>query len=288
MSATALGLIVVAAFIHAWWNFLVKRAAGGTAFVWLFSLATAILYAPIIVVLIIFDPPQYGALQWLLILSSGVLHLIYFITLSRGYQVADLSVVYPVARGTGPLLSCLCAIVFLGERPALSGYAGIALIVAGVFFIASMSSTSDTGNKRRAQGVLYGGLTGLCIASYTLNDAYAVKLLLVSPILLDYFANLVRLTFLTPSVLSRKSALVEQCGRNLRLAIAVGALVPLSYILALFAMRLAPVSYVAPARELSMLIGALFGAKLLQEGNVKQKMTGTILMIGGITALAFS
>ena len=289
MSATALALVVVAAFIHAYWNFLVKRAAGGVAFIWLFSLATAVLYAPIIILLLAVDPPEhYGGMHWLLILISGMLHLLYAITLSRGYKVADLSVVYPIARGTGPLLSCLIAITLLGERPSATGWVGIALIVAGVFLIAAAGGRSEDVNKRKAQGVFYGGLTGVCIAAYTINDAYAVKLLLVSPLLLDYFGNLVRLLFLTPSALSSRAALREQWNKNLRLSIAVGALMPLSYILALFAMRFAPISYVAPARELSMLIGALLGAKLLHEGNTVQCVSGTILMIAGMIALALA
>lgn len=288
MSATALGLIVVAAFIHAYWNFLVKRAAGGTAFVWLFSLATAVIYAPVILLLVVLDPPRYDALQWLLVLVSGVLHLFYAVTLSHGYRVADLSVVYPLARGTGPLFSCFFAVVLLGERPTLLGVAGIALIIAGVFVIAATPFSAMKDTREHARGFMYGILTGLCIASYTINDAYAVKVLLVSPILLDYFGNAVRLAFLTPSVIAGKEALKEQWRRNLRLGLAVGALVPLSYILALFAMRLAPVSYVAPARELSMLIGAFFGARLLREGNVKQRIIGTSLMIAGITGLALS
>lgn len=289
MSATALALVVIGAFIHAYWNLLVKRATGGVAFVWLFSLATAVLYAPIVLLLLVVDPPRhYGGMHWLLILISGALHLLYAVTLSWGYKVADLSVVYPVARGTGPLLSCLVAIAILGERPSAIGWAGIALIVVGVFLIAGTGGASDGGNKRKAEGVFYGGLTGACIAAYTINDAYAVKFLLVSPILLDYFGNLVRLVFLTPTALSARAALREQWDKNLRVGLMVGALMPLSYILALFAMQLAQVSYVAPARELSMLIGTLFGAKLLHEGNTAQRIIGTVLMIAGIIGLALA
>lgn len=288
MSVPALGLIVVAAFIHAYWNLLVKRADGGPAFVWLYSLTSAVIYAPVVALIIVLDPPRYDALQWLIILVSGILHLLYAITLSHGYRVADLSVVYPLARGTGPLFACVFAIVILGERPSALGLAGIALIIVGIFLIAASSLTSLIATGSRHRGFTYGVLTGLCIASYTVNDAYAVKFLLVSPILLDYFGNLARLVFLTPSVATARETVSEQWRRNARLGIAVGALVPLSYILALFAMRLAPVSYVAPAREMSMLIGAFFGAKLLNEGSLRQRMTGTLLMIAGIAGLALS
>jgi drug/metabolite transporter (DMT)-like permease len=286
MSLAALSLILTAAFIHAYWNLLVKRAEGGPAFVWMFSAATAALYAPVIVLLLIVEPLDYGWREWLFIFSSGILHLLYAVTLNHGYRVSDLSVVYPVARGTGPLIATLGAILLLGERPSAIGALGILLIVAGIFFIAGgLTPALYRDSARTGKGLTYGALTGLCIAAYTVNDAYAVKVLLVSPIMIDYFGNLVRLACLTPSTMRDRAALEAEWRRNVKFALAVGALMPLSYILALFAMRLAPVSYVAPARELSMLVGAYFGARLLREGNTRQRLAGTALMICGIVAL---
>lgn len=286
MPLSALALVVTAAFIHAYWNFLLKRAAGGAAFVWLLSLASAAIYAPLVAILVFLDPPQYGMTEWLLIVSSGVLHLAYTLFLNHGYRVADLSVVYPVARGTGPLIATLGAIVLLGERPPLSGFFGIALIIGGIVCIAWQTPLPRVRGASAMKGVFYGGVTGLFIASYTVNDAYAVKALAVSPILLDYFGNLVRMAFLAPPILGNPRALRLEWRRNWRLALTVGALIPVSYVLCLFAMQLAPVSYVAPARELSMLVGAYFGARLLSEGRVRQRLIGAALMIGGIVGIA--
>jgi drug/metabolite transporter (DMT)-like permease len=288
MSLTALGLVVVAAFIHAYWNLLVKRADGGPAFVWLFSLSSAVWYAPVVLALVFIEPIDYGWREIALILSSGVLHLVYAMTLNHGYRVADLSVVYPIARGTGPIISGLAAIALLGERPTLAGACGIALIVVGIFTIAGGRSVLRRGDPRAAQGVMYGALTGLCIAAYTVNDAYAVKVLLVSPVMIDYFGNFVRLVMLTPTTLANRDALRTEWRRNAGAAAAIGALMPISYILSLFAMRLAPVSYVAPARELSMLVGAYFGAKLLREGHTRQRLAGTALMVAGVVAFAMA
>jgi len=284
MTLSALGLIVTAAFIHATWNLLAKRAAGGAAFVWLYSLAGFVFYAPVIVLFVLLDPPAYGVTGWSLIGASGVLHLFYSIALQRGYQAADLSLVYPVARGTGPLISSLGAIVLFGEHPTLSGAVGIGLIVCGVLIISGASR--ELLSLDAAKGVIFGMITGCFIASYTLNDAYAVKSLAVSPILLDYFGNAVRLLFLSPAVLLRPQELRAARRSHLGLACAVGALVPLSYILALFAMRLSPVSYVAPARELSMLVGAFLGARVLGEGYAARRLIGAALMVAGIMGLA--
>ena len=290
MPLSALALVVVAAFIHAYWNLLVKRAQGGPAFVWLFSLGSAVIYAPLVIALIVLEPLGYGWPEYLLIVSSGVLHLLYAVTLNTGYRVGDLSVVYPVARGTGPLISSVAAILILGERPSAIGAGGIVLIIAGIAFIAGVwpGKLFRGKSERAAKGLSYGILTGLCIAAYTVNDAYAVKVLLVSPIMIDYFGNAVRLAFLTPSAFADRKGLRDEWRRNWKMAAAVGALMPLSYILSLFAMRLAPVSYVAPARELSMLVGAYFGAKLLQEGHTRARLIGTGLMIAGIVGLALS
>lgn len=287
MPLSALALVVIAAFIHAYWNFLVKRAAGGPAFVWLLSLAGAAIYAPLVLVLVLVDPPRYGLVEWALIVSSGIVHLGYTLALNRGYRMADLSVVYPVARGTGPLIATMGAILLLGERPPADGFLGIALIIAGIVCIA-WQRPGPQARGGPLKGVLYGGLTGLFIATYTINDAYAVKVLAVSPILLDYFGNLVRLAFLTPSVLANAPVLRAESRRTWKLALAVGALIPVSYVLCLFAMQLAPVSYVAPARELSMLVGAYFGARLLQEGQLRQRLIGSAFMIGGILALTLA
>ena len=176
--------------------------------------------------------------------------------------------------------------LLFGEHPRLCGVIGIGLIVLGIFLVSGGSGALLSRDSHGLNGIAFGMLTGLFIASYTLNDAYAVKYLLVSPILLDYFGNSVRLAFLTPAVLLSPHRLRKESRLNLRLGLAVGALVPLSYILALFAMRLSPVSYVAPARELSMLVGAFLGARVLDEGNIGQRLIGAALMVVGMVGLA--
>jgi hypothetical protein len=118
VSPLVVALIATAAVAHATWNFFAKQAGGGVAFVWLAGMCAACAYAiPAAVALLVGN----GAVSWAgvgFMAGSGVLHSVYFTTLQRGYAVGDLSVVYPLARGTGPALSVLLAIVLLGERPA--------------------------------------------------------------------------------------------------------------------------------------------------------------------------
>ena len=126
MSLASLSLVVLAAFIHATWNLLSKRAAAaGAAFVFASNLFSSILYLPWMIWLLV-----YGDLHWNLpvaacLVLSACIHLAYSLCLQRGYQVADLSVVYPVARGTGPMLSSIGAFILLRETPTTQGIFGL-------------------------------------------------------------------------------------------------------------------------------------------------------------------
>jgi len=136
VTPTALGLVLVAAVCHATWNLVAKRVGGGPAFAWVFTAASSVLYAPLGIAALLIVRPELTAAAWLFILGNGLLHVAYLVALLHGYRVGDLSVVYPVARGTGPLLAALAAIVLLGERPTPVALGGVALIGAGVLSLA--------------------------------------------------------------------------------------------------------------------------------------------------------
>ena len=134
MSATALALILVAAVAHATWNLFSKQASatGAASFVWLMSLAATVLYAPVVAVsVLLIDPPRLTALCWVFLAGTGLLQAGYFLFLQSGYRLGDLSLVYPVGRGSGALLAALAGIVLLGERPGTAGLAGIVLVDSG-------------------------------------------------------------------------------------------------------------------------------------------------------------
>ena len=158
MSLTVLALVLAAAFAHAGWNLVAKPAAGGAAFVWLCAVAGTLLYLPVLVVALIADPGPLGWTAIAFMAVSGALHALYFVLLQRAYATGDLSVVYPLARGTGPLLSATAAIVFLGERPSAVALAGAALIVAAVFSLMGRGPTS------LGAGTVFAVLTGVAIA----------------------------------------------------------------------------------------------------------------------------
>ncbi len=287
MTPFALGLVLVAAFVHATWNFFAKHVGGGAPFVWLFSAFSTLLYAPLAVAAVVIQKPDFTPLTLLFILGSAALHLVYFLVLQKGYQVGDLSLVYPLARGTGPMLSTVAAIIIFAERPSLLALAGAALVVVGVFLLAGGQRllTSNLGLRGR-KAVSFGLLTGTLIAGYTLWDKQAVSVLLVPPLLLDWASSLTRATLLAPTAL-RNWNVVKATWRDYRKETLIVALLnPLSYLLVLTALTFSPVSYIAPAREVSILIGVLLGARFLDEEEPLRRLGAAALIVLGVVALA--
>ena len=291
MTATALSLVILAGLIHAIWNIAAKKAGGDVRFVAFSALLMMLIWAPLGLWLGWRTVPLWGAKEWALVSVSGALHVVYYIVLLRGYRKSDLTVVYPLARGSGPLLSSLVALVLLGERVTLLGALGVIAVVAGVFLIAGgpglFRAAQDPAKKARVRtGMAYGLVTGVFIASYTVVDGYAVKVVLMSPILVDYFGNFVRLVFLLPPLLLDRASAASLWRAQWKYALVVAALSPVGYVLVLYAMQTAPLSHVAPAREVSMLFAALIGGQLLGEGDRALRIFGAACIAAGVMALA--
>src|SRR5579871_4397847 len=137
MSLLAVALVLVAAVMHATWNLLAKRTGGGAEFVWLFGLLSIALYAPFMVAVVLIERPHFDLIVIVFLAGTGVLHTAYFLFLQRGYRSGDLSLVYPLARGSGPLLATVVAVALLGERPGFIALGGTLLILSGVLILTS-------------------------------------------------------------------------------------------------------------------------------------------------------
>lgn len=291
MSLTALCLVLIAALLHAAWNLVAKKAGGDSRFALLCSLMILVLWAPVGIWAAWDVVPQWGRKEWALIFASGIAHVVYFNVLLRGYAASDLTVVYPVARGTGPLISSFGALLLLGEQMSPGGVLGVLAVTGGVFLIAGGPSlwarAHDPVQRQRVMaGLGYGAATGCMIALYTLIDGYSVKVMLISPILIDYFGNLTRLPFMLPGALRRPAAFMDSARALWRHALVLAVISPLGYILVLYAARLAPLSHVAPAREVSMLFAALLGGRLLGEGERGTRIAGAACIAAGVVGLA--
>jgi len=283
MTPLAVALVLAAAFLHAFWNLHAKRAGGSIAFIWLMLCGSVLLYVPVAIVTWALIHPRFVPIDWLFICGTAVLHVVYFLLLQGGYRIGDLSVVYPLSRGTGPLLTALVATAFLGERPAVLGWLGIVLVLSGIIVFA--------GDSRRLAGahgtsVAYAVATGALIAAYTLWDRHAVNTLALSPIVYDFLGNTGRALLLAPLAMARRGEIVFEYREHLREIVIVAALSPLAYLMVLFAMRIAPVSYVAPAREVSIVIGALLGVRMLAEPDSRRRIVAAVAIVGGIVAIA--
>ncbi len=284
MHPGAIVLVVSAAVAHAGWNLFAKRVPdGGALFVWLAAAWGVLFQLPVALYLVVRN--GMPGVWWVAFAVSGVIHLGYFVLLQRGYRVGDLSVVYPLARGTGPLISVIAAVWLLGERPGVAALLGAAAVIGGVLVIGGLGSGSGSG---WAGGVGYGLATGSLIATYTLWDAHAVTALAVPPVILMAGSALVETVLLAPYVAMRREQTVAIWRNNRVAVLTVAVLSPLAYVLVLFAMRLAPVSLVAPARELSIVIGSLGAWLLLGEPNPVRRLTGSVIVLAGVAAIAVS
>ncbi len=319
MSWFALALVLVAALLHAAWNVAAKKAGGNHHFVLMGALLIVVIWAPLGLWVAWDAVPRWGLREWALIVASGITHLVYFNVLLKGYRESDLTVVYPVARGTGPLLSSVGAMLLLSEWPSAVGLAGLAGIVGGIWLIAGGPALWHKALKpRRAApecldpprgagraqpgpggvdahdplqrarvraGLGWGAMTGVLIAGYTLIDGYAVKVVLISPILVDYFGNLARIPFMLPSYWKDRTGFRAAWRSQWQYALVMATISPLAYVLVLYAAQRAPLSHVAPAREVSMLFAALIGGRLLGEADRGWRLAGAALMAAGVIAL---
>lgn len=277
-------LVGVAALAHATWNITVKRTgASGPGFIWAGTAVSAILYAPFGIASLVDSGADLVSLLPLAAVSGG-LQVLYFLVLQRGYRLGDVSVVYPLARGTGPALSVLMAVIILGERPGLIVLFGAAVVVAGVVTIGFAGGVRHARGNRA--GIRYGLAVGVIIAAYTLWDAAAVTVHALPPVGYYWASIVVQLVLLgVPAALRRRETVAVARAHPVAVLL-FGALGPLAYVLVLVAFQLAPVSIIAPAREVSVVLVGLAGWLLFREPHPVQRLVGAAVVLTGVALLA--
>ena len=286
MTIYALALVITAAVLHASWNYLLKKCGGGIGVLALSAIVATTALTPFSLYLIFANDVDFTPLNLVAIVGGGVLHLIYFLLLDRAYRSGgDLSVVYPLARATGPLLTIIVATLIFGERMSALALGGAVLI--GISALLLTGNPAKLFSKNASAGVGFALLCGCMIASYTVWDKQAVAVLLIPPVVFDWGANLSRIAMLTPLAMRREPGAISRAwNEHRKTVIAIGVLSPLSYILVLTAMVFTPVSYVAPTRELSILFAALLGAHVLKEGDAARRTIAALGMVLGVGGLA--
>jgi drug/metabolite transporter (DMT)-like permease len=292
VSITAIVLIVVAAMAHASWNLFSKQASttGAVCFVWLLAAFACLAYSPVAAGAVILGHPHLRGLNWLFLAGTGLLHSGYFLFLQYAYRLGDLSIAYPIGRGTGALLAAIGGILLLGERPGLVTAVGIAAIIIGVVAIGLPSATAagPAGKAAALRGstLAFVLATGVFIASYTIWDKFAVANLHTPPLLQGYAGFPMMTAIFAPFALRDRERL-SKVWRTYRFQVLGAALLaPLAYILVLVALTFTAVSLVAPAREVSVLFGILLGRKLLGEAHLARRLAGGAAIVTGIIVIA--
>lgn len=290
MTALALGLVLASALAHSTWNFLLKRSGDKQLFMWWLLVTASVMLVPVGVVLFVLHP--FGHPGWIFVLATIILHTLYFFLLGKGYTHGDLSLVYPIARGIGPMLVPILAVLILSESIGGLAIIGIVAIVLGIYTVSWWGNLAallrDPLGMVKDSGTRYAILTGITIASYTIIDKRGVGH--VEPFLYMYFMTLGSAVGLAPYILGNWS--VAQVGRELRAnmgPILVSGLLTFSaYGMVLTAFSLSRVSYVAPAREVGIVVGVLLGVLLLKEPFGKGRLLGSSFIVAGLVLIAVS
>jgi drug/metabolite transporter (DMT)-like permease len=290
VSGTALALVLAAAVLHATWNLAVKGSTGTdqVGFVWLYVVVSSALWLPIGIAWAV-ATGERPTWWWLMgALGSALLHVVYQLVLQRGYAQSDLNQVYPLARGAGPMLTFVVAVVVLGQRPGPVAVTGVLAVVGGVLLISFAGRWSTRSRAGERSGLGWGLATGATIAAYTLWDNRSVNALDVPPVPYFVLGILLQLPFLAVLLQRRRNPTpVGQLWSTARTpALVVAVFSPLAYLLVLRAMQLAPVALVAAARESSIVVGAMFGWLVLHEPRPARRLAGAVVVLAGIGLIA--
>ncbi|MBP6685231.1 MAG: hypothetical protein KA158_07395 [Leucobacter sp.] len=304
MTLTALGLVLAAAVAHSIWNILAAKSSGsGVPFLFWGAVFSTLIWG--IAVPFTGGIGESGPGPFLLaVVVSGALHVLYMLVLQRGYRSGELSTVYATARGSGPVLTVLVSILLFGERPGAMSLGGVALVIAGVvaFGLIGRRRSKSSGIPARTEGgrrwdpaIVFGLLTGVAIAVYTLWDVYMVNSFGLAPVAFMVGTSMAQAVVFGGMLGAQGVRSGREVGAvgpirrmrgelraSWRRLLIFGLLSPLSYILVLTAATMAPLSLVAPMRELSVVLVGLYGALRSHENNPGLRLTAAVVVVCGV------
>jgi drug/metabolite transporter (DMT)-like permease len=293
MTALATLLVLGSALMHATWNMFAKRSSHPLAFLWLVNTASMLIFLPVFLWALL----EHGVpgVAWPFVVATGLLHIFYVGFLSQAYRYGALSIAYPVSRGTGVALVPLFAVPLLDEQISVVGLLGIALVLTGIFglHIREIAGVFGIGSAGAAfqhrladnRGAIYALITGLSIAAYSLVDKAAMTH--AHPLVYGYLIFVSMTLGLTPYVLMKhRPEAMHELRTNPWLVLLGGLFVQGTYLIVLAAMTIAPVSYIVPLREVSVLFGALLGMFFLREIMTPQRLLAAGIITGGVVLIA--
>jgi drug/metabolite transporter (DMT)-like permease len=280
MDALVFLAVLSAAVFHASWNALLKMRAEPRVATTLVAVASAVVAAPLAAYAGI---PQAAAWPWLL--ASVTIHIGYFLGLSAAYRVGDLGQVYPIARGTAPLLTAVIATYWLGEQLGPRGILGVIVLAGGILLLAVKGGRAL--QRFNGPAVAFALLTSLTTTSYTLVDGVGARL---SGNAVAYTTWLFVLSGVAMAIYGRLrigAQLVEECKIHWPIALGGGALSVAAYVIVVWAMTVAPIALVAALRETSVLFAAVLGTVLLREPLRMIRVAAAGLVLTGVLLVRF-
>lgn len=286
MPITAIVLLLISGSLHAVWNLLVKKSPDKFIIIWLSLLIGSLCFAPF---LLVSQPPTSLPPGILLrAVLSAIFGAAYFLVLARSYEQADFSLVYPLARGTAPVLLAAWSILFAGEAVSGTGIFGLAILIFGLFVIGGKNPLGRNRAGSNSSGVKLALLTAFLLSAFSVIDAGASRQTdpLVYTVLIFFLTALI----IAPYALRRYGwrKLKRVGAENPRLILAVGILTLASYGAALAAFAVAPLAYSGAIREVSVVLGALGGWLFLKEPFGLVRTLGAAVAFAGIAVIAFA
>jgi drug/metabolite transporter (DMT)-like permease len=267
--------VLAAATFHAVWNAMLKGGRDVLLDAALVAAGGALVMLPLLALV-----PVPARAAWPYLAASALLHVGYFTTLALSYRFGDLSSVYPIMRGTAPLITTIAAVALLGELPRTSTVIGIVLVCAGVLSLAAIG-----GRARSRTAIVWALANAAIIAAYTLVDGAGVRVAGDALAYVVWMFFLDTLPFTLIVAMMRGGDLARHLGRHWSRGLASGLFSAASYGIAVWAMSRAPVAAVAALRETSVVIGALIGVWIFKEGHARTRLIGACVVLAGIVAL---
>jgi uncharacterized membrane protein len=283
MYGFALALVLLSGLLHAIWNLYAKRSVNKIAFLWLTQVIALIFFTPLTIVE--WDMSRMNREGFLFLLLSMLLHGVYMLLLARTYTVGDFSQVYPIMRGTSPLVVPIIGTVMLGEHLSIPGWIGVLCIVIGIGLTSNLRLKRPTAESTAYKAPLLALAVGLCIASYIVIDKLALDYM--PAVVLNEGTNIGNAILLGWAAYQSR-AVGSELRINWKTILLGGILAPGGYMLFLYALSLAPVAQLAPMREIGTVFGTLMGILLLHEPQGKRRIGTSILITVGVILLAIN
>lgn len=276
-AALVLPLVLLAAALHATWNALVKAGGDRLAVQTLVMLAPALIAAPLLLVL-----PLPAPASWPLLAISVTLHLAYNALLVAAYRHGDLSQVYPIARGSAPVLVAIGAWILAGEGKSISEMLAIFIVSLGILALSYRRGPRRHGETR---SVILAFMVGLSIAAYSLTDGLGARAAGSVPSYIAWLFFLEGTLFFLIVAALRRGRIVTSFRRVLLPGLGGGLMAGLGYAIVIWAMTLLPIAHVVALRETSVLMAAAIGALLLKEGFGRQRLAASAFVVLGTVLL---